>query len=75
MNNVDDFLQKSSLKGLRTLIMAMKIMDEEEFNNFKAEVAEAEKDILQRDKILATIFDRYERGLCLLGATAVEDRL
>jgi hypothetical protein len=38
-------------------------------------VAEAEKDVMQRDKILAGIFDRFERGLVLLGATAVEDRL
>jgi hypothetical protein len=30
---------------------------------------------MNRDKILAKIYDKYERGIVLLGATAVEDRL
>lgn len=30
---------------------------------------------MQRDKLLAQIYDRFERNLVLLGATAVEDRL
>lgn len=38
-------------------------------------MAEAERDVMKRDKILADIFDDFERGLVLLGATAVEDRL
>jgi magnesium-transporting ATPase (P-type) len=36
---------------------------------------EAEKDIMNRDKRLAYIYDEFETGLVLLGATAVEDRL
>lgn len=31
MEDTDDFLNKSSLKGLRTLLMAMKVIDEVEF--------------------------------------------
>lgn len=38
-------------------------------------MAEAEKDVMNREKFLAQIYDRFERGLVLLGATAVEDRL
>lgn len=30
---------------------------------------------MNRDKLLAGIYDEFERGLVLLGATAVEDRL
>lgn len=30
---------------------------------------------MKRDSILAGIYDRFERGIVLLGATAVEDRL
>ena len=30
---------------------------------------------MNRDGLLVKIFDKYERGLVLLGATAVEDRL
>jgi hypothetical protein len=30
---------------------------------------------MNREKSLAAIYDKFERGLVLLGATAVEDRL
>ncbi len=75
MGDTEDFLEKASVKGLRTLLMAMKVVDEEEFEQFKKDVAAAENDIMQRDKLLAQIFDKFERDLVLLGATAVEDRL
>jgi magnesium-transporting ATPase (P-type) len=38
-------------------------------------VGDAEKDVMNRDKLLAQIYDDFEKGLVLLGATAVEDRL
>jgi phospholipid-translocating ATPase len=44
---------KASLKGLRTLLMGMRLLSEEEFNEFKREVTEAEKDVMNRDKLLA----------------------
>ena len=75
MGEADDFLMKASLKGLRTLLMAMKVIDESEYKEFEREIAEAEKDIMQRDKLLGEIYDKFETGLVLLGATAVEDRL
>jgi magnesium-transporting ATPase (P-type) len=75
MSSIDAFLTKASVKGLRTLLMGMKVVDEAEYKAFQKEVAEAEKDVMNRDKMLAQIFDRFERGLVLLGATAVEDRL
>ena len=61
--------------GLRTLLMAMRVLDQSEYDAFVREVATAEKDIMNREKLLAGIYDRFERGLVLLGATAVEDRL
>ena len=55
--------------------MGMKIVDEEEFQDFQKECQEAEKDIMKRDQNLEKIYDKFERDLTLLGATAVEDRL
>lgn len=75
MGETEDFLNKASLKGLRTLLMAMKVIDESEYNDFMKKIGEAEKDIMNRDKMLAQIYDEFERGLVLLGGTAVEDRL
>ncbi len=53
LGDTDDFLTKASHKGLRTLLMAMKVIDESEYKEFAAQIAEAEKDVMQRDKILA----------------------
>ena len=38
-------------------------------------MANADNNIQNRDSELAKVFDRFERDLVLLGATAVEDRL
>jgi hypothetical protein len=46
MDHIDTFLTKSSLKGLRTLLMGMRVIDEDEYKSFAAKVAEAEKDVL-----------------------------
>ena len=46
--------------------MAMKVIDESEYREFSKEIAEAEKDVMQRDKLLAQIYDRFERGLIFL---------
>ena len=63
------------MKGLRTLLMGMRVLDEAEFKKFQADIASAEKDVMNRETLLADIFDKFEKGLVLLGATAVEDRL
>jgi magnesium-transporting ATPase (P-type) len=55
--------------------MGMRVIDAEEFAEFNRQVGEAEKDVMNRDKQLAQIYDEFEKGLVLLGATAVEDRL
>ena len=34
MNHIDGFLTKASLKGLRTLLMGMRLIDEEEYKAF-----------------------------------------
>ena len=38
MASTEDFLTKASVKGLRTLLMAMKVIDEKEFASFNKEV-------------------------------------
>lgn len=53
MGETEDFLYKASLKGLRTLLMAMKVIDESEYKDFAKRIAEAEKDVMNRDKLLA----------------------
>lgn len=38
MREVDHFLTKASVKGLRTLLMAMRVIDEDEYRAFTQEV-------------------------------------
>ena len=55
--------------------MAVRVVEEEEMENFLHTLNEAEEELEDRDAILETIYDEFERGLVLLGATAVEDKL
>lgn len=42
-------MSESSCEGLRTLLIAVRVVDESEFEKFKAEVAKADSVILNRD--------------------------
>ena len=55
--------------------MAEKIVSEEEKDKFLADCAEAEKDLINREKEVEKVCDKFEQNLQLVGATAVEDRL
>ena len=55
--------------------MGMKIVEEDQKDQFLNECYEAEKDLENRDELLEDIYDRFEQNIVLLGATAVEDRL
>ena len=72
---IDDFLAKSSVKGLRTLLYGVRILDEEEYLEFKNDIEDAEDDILNSEKLLQEVYDKWETEIVLLGGTAVEDKL
>lgn len=52
MNNIDNFLTKASVKGYRTLLMAMKVLEEHEVTNFMKKCEKAESNIETREKAL-----------------------
>lgn len=62
--------------GLRTLVLAYREIDEDEYNSFDKAYTEA-KNLMSadREEIIDRVADRIERDLILLGATAVEDKL
>ena len=64
-----------SAQGYRTLYIAMKIFKEEEWEDFSAELEQAEMDPFQKKEKLEDIYQRIENGLTLLGSTIVEDKL
>lgn len=52
MDQVDDFLTSASVKGFRTLLMAMKVLDQQEVTEFLNKCGEAERNLITREKAL-----------------------
>ena len=61
--------------GLRTLVMAKKILDEDEYQEWLAEHTIAENSLHQRDRLLFESYNKMEWDMTLLGATGIEDKL
>ncbi|KAL4486127.1 hypothetical protein ABPG72_012180 [Tetrahymena utriculariae] len=74
LDKTNDYLTQFSLIGLRTLMMAMKILSEEEYQDFKRKMNSL-ADSENREQEMDRLADSIERNLILIGATAVEDKL
>ena len=62
--------------GLRTLILAYRELDEEEYRKFEEKFSEAKNSVsADREALIDEVAETIERDLILLGATAVEDKL
>lgn len=62
--------------GLRTLVVAYRELGEEEYRKWAEEFEAAKTSVsADRDALVDAAADKIERGLILLGATAVEDKL
>ncbi|GAB2297092.1 Putative phospholipid-transporting ATPase 9 [Dionaea muscipula] len=62
--------------GLRTLILAYRELDEEEYTEFNEKFSEARNSVsADRDTLIDQVAETVEKDLILLGATAVEDKL
>ena len=61
--------------GLRTLVMAVKVISEADYNAWNAKYHEAETAIDGRDEKKERLASEIEDGLELVGASAIEDKL
>ncbi|PSS13389.1 Phospholipid-transporting ATPase [Actinidia chinensis var. chinensis] len=62
--------------GLRTLILAYRELNEEEYKEFNEKFAEARNSVsADREALIDEEAEKIEKDLILLGATAVEDKL
>lgn len=62
--------------GLRTLALAYRKLDEQEYTAWNNEFQKAKAAVgADRDSMLERVSDMMEKGLILVGATAVEDKL
>lgn len=70
-----EHLEMFAREGLRTLCIAHKELDEEEYISWNKEHDLAAAAIIDREDKLETVSDAIERDLNLIGGTAIEDRL
>jgi len=68
-------LNQLAAKGLRTLCIAWKELDEDFYNDWNERVQNAKIDIHDRKSRVAVLEDEMESELSLLGCTAIEDKL
>lgn len=62
--------------GLRTLVLAYRELDVDEYNEFEKKFSEAKNSVsADQETLIAELSDKIESNLILLGATAVEDKL
>lgn len=61
-------------KGLRTLVVACRHFNVEEYEEVDRRLHEARAALQQREERLAEVFSFIEKDLELLGATGVEDK-
>ena len=61
--------------GLRTLCLAYRELTEQEYRDWLKNFDIAAASIHERDIMIDAVCDELEKGLLLLGATAIEDRL
>lgn len=69
------YLEEFGRKGLRTLMIAEKIIDPEEYLNFKKLYKNSLVSGLQKKEKLAEAYSNLEINMTLLGVTAIEDCL
>jgi len=70
-----DHLEMFAREGLRTLCIAQRELDEEEYQIWNKQHDIAAAAIQNREEKLEEVSDAIERDLSLLGGTAIEDRL
>ena len=70
-----EHLEMFAREGLRTLCIAKKDLDEDEYQTWNKDHDLAAAAIVDREDKLERVSDAMERDLTLLGGTAIEDRL
>jgi len=75
MPETTSYLQNYASEGLRTLLLAEKTIDEEEYQEWNKEYEQACLSTEDRDQKIAEISEKIEWEFELIGATAIEDKL
>jgi len=69
------FVNEVADEGLRTLFLAEKVLDEQEFNEWFKKKEAALNVINDREAAVAAVDEEIEKGMTIIGTTAIEDKL
>ena len=72
---ISNGLVEFSKKGLRTLMVAYRKINEEDYNSWVNRLHEDEMNIQSKQKMIDKLYDIVENNLILIGGTVVEDKL
>jgi len=72
---IKQFLLDCGNEGLRTLALAEREISEQEYEEWNKLYQEAARSVNGREKKIDEVAEKIEKGLFLLGATAIEDKL
>ena len=75
MATTQEHLDKFAMDGLRTLVLGVRDLTQEQFDDWKAEHKVAAVALDDRDEKLDAVYNMIEKDLTLIGATAIEDKL
>ena len=76
MDHVNESLDRFATQGLRTLVMAKRIIDDYEYSDFETDLVKIQtSDSKTKDQQLAQLYDNFEQNLDFVGASAIEDKL
>ena len=75
MASTQEHLDKFAMDGLRTLVLGVRDLTQEQFDDWKAEHKVAAVALEDRDEKLDAVYNMIEKDLTLIGATAIEDKL
>ncbi len=66
---------RNMMQGLRTLVLATRIVDEQQYQEWNRNYELAASSLEDREARIAAVSEKIERDLELVGVTAIEDKL
>ena len=72
---IDESCDNLANEGLRTLVIAQKLLSTDYFENWNQRYKSAQADLNNREALIRACIDELEEDMELIGVTGVEDRL
>jgi magnesium-transporting ATPase (P-type) len=75
LHKINKYLEDFGRKGLRTLMIARKVITKDEYKQFYKTYHAAISSVLNKKELVNSCYEDMEKNLELIGATAIEDCL